>query len=302
MQARPHGSAVRKRDLDGQERTRPNGGQACSDMGNLTGVGVGEGVAAAGASVASSSGELVGSGVRAREAMVKISIPWPILGGQSHGWRMFSTITAVTAKRSGRKIHSMNSGIGIRSDRDGSPVFRGGRCRCENSLCLLVRDATRVARMTLPGRPSYPPPASAPTVPRSAMYLFGEKAGVARPFCTGQAPGTSGSITDFAMRRKGHQLGPVGLESRPGSAGRRLPSPLALPAHHGQGQGPRTGAKDRLEVDAAFRPMAEAPRRPSRQNERERPGEPFPADRSAGWFLTERTTSGRIRWPPSTRR
>lgn len=84
----------------------------------------------------------------------------------------------------------------------------------------------------------------------------------------------NGSIIDFAMRRKGLNLGQVRKELRPwiGRAAVALPPFPALPVT----------AKDRFEVDAAFRRMAEAPRHPYLENERGLPGELLAADRFAG--------------------
>jgi len=84
----------------------------------------------------------------------------------------------------------------------------------------------------------------------------------------------NGSIIDFAMRRKGLNLGQVRKELRPwiGRAPTSLPPFPALPVT----------AKDRFEVDAAFRRMAEAPQHPYLENERGLPGELLAADRFAG--------------------
>jgi len=84
----------------------------------------------------------------------------------------------------------------------------------------------------------------------------------------------NGSIIDFAMRRKGLNLGQVRKELRPwiGRAPASIPPFPALPVT----------AKDRFEVDAAFRRMAEAPRHPYLENERGLPRELLAADRFAG--------------------
>jgi hypothetical protein len=86
--------------------------------------------------------------------------------------------------------------------------------------------------------------------------------------------GDNGSIIDFAMRRKGLNLGQVRKELRPwiGRAAATLPVFPALPVT----------AKNRIEVDAAFRRMAEAPRHPYLEIERGLPGNLLANARFAG--------------------
>ena len=89
--------------------------------------------------------------------------------------------------------------------------------------------------------------------------------------------GDNGSIIDFAMRRKGLNLGQVRKELRPwiGRPAAALPDFPALPI----------SSKNRLEVDAAFRRMEDAPRHPYLESERGLPAA----------LLSEARFAGRIR-------
>lgn len=86
--------------------------------------------------------------------------------------------------------------------------------------------------------------------------------------------GDNGSIIDFAMRRKGLNLGQVRKELRPwiGKEAVSLPTFPALPV----------STKDRLEVDSAFRRMADAGRHPYLESERDLPAALLSAARFAG--------------------
>ncbi|MBI2690158.1 MAG: DUF3991 domain-containing protein [Acidobacteria bacterium] len=84
----------------------------------------------------------------------------------------------------------------------------------------------------------------------------------------------NGSIIDFAMRRKNLNLGQVRKELRPW-IGKETASLTAFPALP-------VSTKDRLEVDNAFRRMADASRHPYLESERSLPGGLLSAARFAG--------------------